>query len=82
MNTIEVSVTQQILEQLMADVHGEGGFQDLLRKLASQLDPGRRILVLDGTDLERIPRYKTYEPGGYEDRLDPLVGLLKAEGLI
>jgi len=66
----------------MADVQGQGGFQDLLRKLGKQLDPSRLILILDNTDLERIPRYKSYEPGGYEDRLVPLLQLLRADGLI
>ncbi|MBI4963911.1 MAG: hypothetical protein HY913_11595 [Desulfomonile tiedjei] len=82
MKTIEVRVTQEIADQLMADVHGQGGFQDLLRKLGKQLDLNRLTLTLDDTDLERIPRYKNYEPGGYEDRLVPLLQLLRAEGLV
>jgi len=82
MKTIEVRVTQEIAAQLMANVHGQGGFQDLLRKLGKQLDPNQLILILDDTDLERIPRYKSYEPGGYEDRLLPLLRLLREKDLI
>jgi hypothetical protein len=76
MPEITIEITPEIAEAITRDVRGEGGFQDLLRKLQGQLEINSMTLTLTGTDLEKIPRYKSYEPGGYENRLEPLLALL------
>jgi hypothetical protein len=75
-----VKVIPEIRDALMMPVEGEGGFQSLLRKLQSQLNQSNLTLELDATDVERIPRYKSYEPGGYEERLGTLVTHLRNLG--
>jgi len=82
MEWITATVSPEVATEILRDVQGEGGFQDLLRKLQRQFDPRSRLLRLDETDLERIPRYLGYEPGGYEQRLAALVRHLRSEGLI
>jgi hypothetical protein len=66
----------------MREVIGQGGFQDLLRKLQRQFSQQTLTLQLDEDDLEKIPRYRRYEPGGYEDRLKPLEEPLRNLGLV
>jgi hypothetical protein len=69
MSTVTIQVTKEIVGNIMADVRGQGGFQNLLRKLQGQLNLQSCLLTLETADLETIPRYHGYEPGGYEDRL-------------
>jgi hypothetical protein len=48
----------------------DGGWQQLLVKLQGQTNRTAGRIVLDGDDLEKIPRYAfTYGNGGWENRL-------------
>ena len=80
--THSVSVTQEIADWIMMPVRGSGGFQSFLRKLQKQLDYFRLTLSLEPDDLQKIPLYIGYEPGGFEDRLRPLADLLREQDLI
>jgi hypothetical protein len=82
MSEVTIQISQEIADKIMADVRGDGGFQNLLRKLRKQVDAQALLLTLDPTDIEAIPRYYSYEPGGFEDRLLPLLDLLRTRGLI
>lgn len=54
----------------MRPVQGQGGFQQLLRKLQSQLVGC--VLTLDASDAERLERYSSaYGLGGFQDRTSP-----------
>ncbi|WP_167881066.1 hypothetical protein [Leptospira meyeri] len=53
-------------------VHGQGGFQSLIRKLQRNLNGD--FLEVENRDLERINRYATcYGQGGFEERLFNLI---------
>jgi hypothetical protein len=55
---------------LLRPVNGEGGYQNLLRRLRRNVDRGSGRLRLSAEDLEQIPRYAfDYGNGGWEDRL-------------
>jgi len=54
----------------MPPAEGQGGFQDLIRKLHAHLEQETGKLTLDDDDRERIPGYAfDYGNGGYEERL-------------
>lgn len=58
------------LGSLLRTVVGNGGFQTLLRKLQTQVDPRTRILRITLDDHEKMTRYKEeYGPGGFQDRI-------------
>jgi hypothetical protein len=80
--THSVNLTPDVAAELRKPVEGQGGFQDLLRKLQRQRSIDGSVLTLSDEDLERIERYKSYEPGGFEERLEPLLGLLRQQGLL
>ncbi|MBI5248802.1 MAG: hypothetical protein HY912_04850 [Desulfomonile tiedjei] len=81
MTTHSVNVTPEAAAKIRKPVEGNGGFQTLFRKLQGQLGSRGSVLTLTDQDLERIERYKSYEPGGYEDRLEALLELLRQQGL-
>lgn len=58
------------LGSLLRPVVGDGGFQTLLRKLQTQVDPRTRVLRITSDDHEKMTRYKEeYGPGGFQDRI-------------
>ncbi len=77
-----IAVTQEIADWIMMPVRGNGGFQDFFRKLQSQLDYANLSLSLQPTDLGKIPQHIGNQPGGFENRLQPLAELLRTQGLI
>jgi hypothetical protein len=58
-----IQVSQEIVDRIMADVRGKGGFQSLLRKLQGQMNVQALMLTLDPGDLKTIPQYESYRPG-------------------
>jgi hypothetical protein len=67
-----VTVTIQLIgaeaEALRRPIHGQGGFQGLLRSLQDKLDGTKLSLRL--TDIRQINRYVgSYGPGGFQERL-------------
>lgn len=82
MTNYSINVTPDVAAEIRKPTEGQGGFQDLLRKLVGQLSSDGLLLTLTDEDVERIVRYKSYEPGGYEERLAKLVELLRKQGLI
>lgn len=82
MTTHSVSITLDVESAIRKPIEGQGGFQDLLRKLQGQLNVDSSVLAVTDEDIERIVRYKTYEPGGFEERLAPVLELLRQQGLI
>lgn len=58
-------------EALMRKVHGQGGFQSLLRALQKQYDKKTSVVTVTSEQIEKINRYtKEYGSGGFENRLD------------
>lgn len=82
MTTHSVNVPPDVAAAIRKPVEGEGGFQDLLRKLQAQMSPDGSVLNVTDEDIARIQRYKSYEPGGFEDRLTPLLELLQNQDSI
>jgi hypothetical protein len=65
---IELSATA--LARLLRPVRGRGGFQQLLRKLRTQLHGS--TLTVDEDDIEKLDRYShSYGLGGFQDRTKP-----------
>ncbi|NPV43662.1 MAG: hypothetical protein HPY70_06760 [Firmicutes bacterium] len=48
------------MESLLKEVKGQGGFQDLIRKLQRQYSSKNQTLVLDYSDIEKMIRYSQY----------------------
>lgn len=62
------------MEPLMNEVNGTGGYQSFIRKLQNQYSRKDGLIILDKTDIERIPGYvNNYGQGGFQDRLLPLM---------
>jgi hypothetical protein len=76
-----INVPPDVAAVIRKPVEGQGGFQELIRRLQEQLDCNDALTLTD-EDIERIQRYQSYEPGGFEDRLAPLLKLLQEQGLI
>jgi hypothetical protein len=81
-STDSVRLPPDVAAEIRKPIEGQGGFQDLLRKLQGQLSADGSVLTVTDEDIERIGRYKKYEPGGFEERLAPLLELLRQQGLI
>ena len=74
----KVTLTKEDLEVLSKPVVGQGGFEDLLRKLQSSIRDG--VLVVDKEIAERIIRYvDEYGCGGWQDRLQRIAEELKGQ---
>ena len=64
---------------LMRPVHGEGGWNSLLRGLQSKLQPGGR-LDLSRSDVDRIRAYAEHHGvGGFQARLAPVLEAIRRE---
>lgn len=62
------------MEPLMKEVKGQGGYQSFIKKLQRQYSPKEKLIVLENSDLEKIPRYvSNYGQGGFQDRLSALM---------
>lgn len=71
---ILTDITEEILEPLLREVNGSGGFQSLLRRLQRAYDPIAKTYTLSSSDIEDICRYSTrYKQGGFQDRLRPIM---------
>ncbi len=76
-----ISITEDIRADILKDVAGDGGFQELMRRLQRGLNG--LSLQIDDEDMEKIRRYaEDYKEGGFEDRLKPLLDHLRALGLM
>jgi hypothetical protein len=65
-------------EWLQRSVHGQGGFQALLRRLQRQISGDR--LMLTTSDAERLVRYSSkYGSGGFQGRLGRVVRQVQEE---
>lgn len=82
MNTYSVNVAPSVAAKIRKSVEGDGGFQDLLRKLQEQLSTDGSVVTVTEEDIEKIIRYESYKPGGFEERLGPLVEVLRQQGLV
>ena len=62
-------------------VRGEGGFQNLLRRIRAGYDPATGTLEISAPDAERVMRYSAdYGGGGFQGRLGPLATALTQPG--
>jgi hypothetical protein len=62
------------IEILLKPVRGQGGFQNLMRRLQNQYRHGTQELRLEDEDIEDIQRYAfDYEQGGWEDDLKAML---------
>ncbi|MCF6096377.1 hypothetical protein L1766_05060 [Thermovorax subterraneus] len=62
------------IESIVKEVSGQGGFQDLLRKLQKQYSVENRSIYLEHSDIERMIRYsKEYGEGGFQNRIKKLI---------
>ncbi|MDI3541026.1 MAG: hypothetical protein PWP66_564 [Thermosediminibacterales bacterium] len=68
------SLSVEDMAPLLKEVKGQGGFQDLIRKLQRQYSSKNQTLVLDYSDIEKMIRYsKHYGQGGFQDRLSTIM---------
>lgn len=72
-----VQVTESDFAALDRPVRGEGGFQNLLRRIRAGYDPATGTLEISAPDAKRVMRYSAdYGGGGFQERLGPLVATL------
>lgn len=75
-DSVAVELTADQLEFLSRPIHGQGGYQSLLRRLQDNIHG--RLLTLSRTDCERIVRYATqYGEGGFQGRLRTIIQLAR-----
>jgi len=74
---MRVELTPAERDRLLAPVNGEGGWQDLIRKLQQQV-AGDEI-TLDKSDIDRIKRYNVGQ-GGWQVRIAPLAEAIRQRG--
>ena len=68
-----IQVSESDFAPLDRPVRGEGGFQNLLRRIRAGYDPVMRTLEISAPDAERVMRYSAdYGGGGFQGRLGPL----------
>jgi hypothetical protein len=64
------------IEPILREVSGQGGFQDLLRKLQRQIE--NNSIYLEDSDIDRMIKYsKEYGEGGFQNRMKKLIEKLK-----
>jgi len=62
------------------DIKGQGGFQSLMRDVASRVTKSPGIVRFDADDFARITKYATsYGEGGFQQRLRLLVSQWTAQ---
>ncbi len=73
---VVIGLTPDEVEMLSRPVHGQGGFQSLLRRIQKQLDAESRLeLTID--DIRQIVRYRSrYGGGGFQGRLNAVLTAL------
>jgi hypothetical protein len=80
-NSITIELSSEEAEPLKIPVSGDGGWQDLVRKLKSNLTQENKI-TLTPKDVERILRYNyLYGQGGFQKQLDGIAAKLKRIGV-
>lgn len=74
MSWIEVVLSKEDLVELNKPIVGEGGFQDLLRRLQGYIVPNTNSVRIPIEELETLVRYAmSYGQGGWQGRLTSLV---------
>ena len=75
MSSCTFPVTPAMREVLQRSVRGEGGFQDFLRDIGERAKAP--TLTLSDEEIEKVERYaQDYGQGGFQDRLETLVGAI------
>jgi hypothetical protein len=73
MFVVTIDLGPDAIEALRKPVHGQGGFQGLLRDLQGQISNDNQV-VLTQEVIERIARYvHQYGQGGFQGRLDTIL---------
>ena len=73
---VVIELSPEEVERLSLPIHGQGGFQSLLRRLQSQLSSESQ-LVLRIDDVRQIVRYwARYGTGGFQGRLGAILSAL------
>jgi hypothetical protein len=63
------------LAELNRQPQGSGGFQSLIKRLQSQVNPATREVRLTDTDVEELQHYAfDFKQGGFQDRLVAIFG--------
>lgn len=74
MSANKVRLNQDEVARLLRPVSGQGGFQNLLRRLQKKLDRQTGQIEISPNERERIRRWSSgYGAGGFQDQLDVLV---------
>lgn len=72
-----VKLNQEAIDNLSKSVNGEGGHQNLLRKLQGQYDKESQTLEYDNDDLEKIERYsEEYGKGSFQNRFKSILSCI------
>ena len=72
-----VKLDQKAIEDLNKGVNGDGGHQNLMKKLKGQYDSGNGVLKYDDDDLEKLRRYSSeYGSGGFQDRFKAILACI------
>ena len=59
-------------ERFRRPVRGQGGFQTLLHRIQSGINPDTKVLEISEEDLEKLIRYSfDYGDGGFQGRTEP-----------
>lgn len=74
---VVIALKTEEKETLLRPIHGQDGFQSLLRRLQSQMNQESQ-LVLEIGDVRKIVRYwSRYGTGGFQGRLQSVLSALR-----
>jgi len=81
LNSITIELSPEEADPLRIPINGDGGWQNLVRKLKSNLTQENKI-TLTPKDIERILRYNyLYGQGGFQNQLDGIAVKLRRIGI-
>ena len=69
---MRIQLTDNEVERFSRPIRGQGGFQDLLRRIQGGIDHATNVLDVSDADAERLVRYSfEYGAGGFQGRTEP-----------
>lgn len=72
------NLSPEDIKPILKEVSGQGGFQDLIRKLQSQYSSEDHSIFLESEDINKMIRYlHKYGQGGFQDRIKKLIEIIK-----
>ena len=78
-----IKLDKNAVDAVNKEVNGNGGHQNLMKKLQDQYDCGNGVLKYDDSDLEKLMRYSSkYGKGGFQDRFRVILACIDKQSSV